>query len=87
VKLTRWTSHALENLVAREIDREEAEKTLAAPDLVVPGHASRWILTRRYYDTLLQQEMLLRMIVEETATERIVVTVYKTSQIARYLKS
>ncbi len=58
--------------LAREIDREEAEKTLA--------------LTRRYYDTLLQQEMLLRMIVEETATERIVVTVYKTSQIARYLK-
>lgn len=30
--------------------------------------------------------MLLWIIVEEAAGERIVVTIYKTSQIARYLK-
>jgi hypothetical protein len=30
--------------------------------------------------------MLLRMVVEDTSTERIVITVYKTSQIAKYLK-
>jgi hypothetical protein len=30
--------------------------------------------------------MLLRAVVEETPDERVVVTVYKTSQIAKYLK-
>jgi hypothetical protein len=46
----------------------------------------RLVLMRRYFDQILQQEMLLRMVVEETATERVVITVYKTSQIAKYLK-
>ena len=41
---------------------------------------------RRYFDTQLQQQMLLCLIVEETPDELVVVTVYRTSQIARYLK-
>ena len=41
---------------------------------------------RRYFDALLQQEMLLRIVVEETEDETVVVTLYKTSQIDRYLK-
>lgn len=41
---------------------------------------------RRYFDQVLQQEILLRMVVEDTATERVVITVYKTSQVAKYLK-
>ncbi len=41
---------------------------------------------RRYYDRLLQQEMLLRIVVEDTASERIVVTVYKTAQLSKHLK-
>ncbi len=41
---------------------------------------------RRYFDGTLQQEMLLRMIVVESAEEVVVVTVYKTSQIGKYLK-
>jgi hypothetical protein len=30
--------------------------------------------------------MLLRVVVEETRDERVIVTAYKTSQIAKYLK-
>ncbi len=41
---------------------------------------------RRYFDQLLEQEMLLRAVTEETSAEIIVVTVYKTSRIDRYLK-
>jgi len=41
---------------------------------------------RRYFDTRLQQEMLLKVVIEDTETERIVITVYKTSQIENYLK-
>ncbi len=86
MKPVRWSPHAIDNLADREIDRAAVEKTLANPDFVVPGQLPRLVLMRRYFDQVLQQEMLLRMVVEETSTERIVITVYKTSQIAKYLK-
>jgi hypothetical protein len=86
MKPVRWSPHAIDNLADREIDREAAEKTLANPEFVVPGQLPRLVLMRRYFDQVLQQEMLLRMVVEDTSTERIVITVYKTSQIAKYLK-
>ncbi len=41
---------------------------------------------RRYHDTDLGQIMLLRIVIEETAEERVVVTIYKTSRIANYLR-
>jgi nitrate reductase beta subunit len=86
MKPVRWSPHAIDNLADREIDRAAAEKTLANPEFVVPGQLPRLVLMRRYFDQVLQQEMLLRMVVEDTLTERIVITVYKTSQIAKYLK-
>ena len=86
MKPVRWSPHAIDNLADREIDRAAAEKTLANPEFVVPGQLPRLVLMRRYFDPVLQQEMLLRMVVEDTSTERIVITVYKTSQIAKYLK-
>ena len=86
MKPVRWSPHAIDNLADREIDREAAEKTLANPEFVVPGQLPGLVLMRRYFDQVLQQEMLLRMVVEDTSTERIVITVYKTSQIAKYLK-
>jgi hypothetical protein len=73
-------------LTDREIDRAEVDKTLAEPEVVAPGQPPREVLKRRYFDRLLQQEMLLRIVVEDTASERIVVTVYKTAQFSKYLK-
>ena len=86
MKPVRWSRHALKNLTDREIDRTEAEKTLAEPEVVAPGQPPRQVLMRRYFDRLLQQDMLLRIVVEDTASERIVVTVYKTAQLSKYLK-
>jgi hypothetical protein len=40
----------------------------------------------RYFDTQLQQEMLRCLIVAETPDDLVVVTVYRTSQIAKFLK-
>jgi hypothetical protein len=76
----------VKNLTDREIDRTEADKTLAEPELIAPGQPPRQVLMRRYFDRLLQEEMLLRIVVEDTASERIVVTVYKTAQLSKYLK-
>ena len=86
MKQVRWSSHALDNLADREIDRQAAQKTLVEPEFIVPGQLPRLVLMRRYFDQVLQQEMLLRMVVEDSATERVVITVYKTSQVAKYLK-
>ena len=86
MKPIRWSGHAAKNLADREIDRTEADKTLAEPELVVPGQPPRQVFMRRYFDKLLQQEMLLRVVVEDTTSERIVVTVYKTAQLGKYLK-
>lgn len=86
MKLVRFSSHALDNLTDREIDRAEVEKTLATPDQVEPGQAGRNVYMRKYDDRVLGQVMLLRVVVEETALELVIVTIYKTSRMARYLK-
>ncbi len=86
MKPVRWSPHALENLADREIDRAEADKTLNDPEFEVPTLPPRRVLLRRYFDQILQQEMLLRIVVEETATESVIITLYKTSQINKYLK-
>ncbi len=41
---------------------------------------------RRYLDRSLGREMLLRIVVEDTQFERVVVTLYKTSRLDKYLK-
>jgi len=70
----------------RALERSDVETTLNQPEAAVPDPPGREILMRRYFDQVLQQEMLLRVVVEDAPTERVVVTVYKTSQIGRYLK-
>ena len=46
----RWTAHAVANLTDREIERDEAERTIAAPDRTVPGHGGRQVLLRKFHD-------------------------------------
>lgn len=86
MKSIHWTDHALENLSDREIDKEEAEKAIRKPELTVSDPPGREIRMRRYYDTLLGKEMLLRVVIAEMPTEVVVITIYKSSQISRYLR-
>ena len=85
MKTVRWTLHALKNLADREIDREEAEKTVNGPALTVAGHGNRTVFLRKYHDRVLGQEMLLCVVTEQHGDEVVVVTVYKTSKIEKYL--
>jgi hypothetical protein len=50
----------------------------------LPGQSRRRIFMRRYFDAILETEMLLRVVVEETDTQLTVVTLYKTSKFAKY---
>ncbi len=85
-KPLRIPPHTIQNLSDRQISLEEVERTLEQPESIVSGYGVRRIYTRRYVDKVLDQEMLLRVVVEETETERVVVTVYKTSKVQRYMK-
>jgi hypothetical protein len=86
LKPIRWSQHALQTLKDRGIDRLEAETTIETPDKIIPGRRPREILVRRYSDPLLQREMALCVLIEETDDERVVITLYKTSQIKKYLE-
>lgn len=86
MKPLKWVDHSLQSLSDREIDRHEVEVTVASPEFIELDPPNREIRMRRYFDSILQQTLLMRVVVEETPTDVVVVTVYKTSQIARYLR-
>ena len=66
------------NLVARHIDREEAEQILREALATAPGSFGRSVVMGVYYDKELGERMLLRIVVEE-AEEGSVVFVVRTA--------
>jgi hypothetical protein len=84
MKPVRWSPHARGKIAKREIDQSEAELTLSQPDSVVGASPIGKFYQRRYVDKLLNQEMLLRILVEESESELIVITLYKTSKLTKY---
>ena len=80
----RWSPHALEGLMVQRIDPTAAEMAIAAPEFVVPDEPAREVHMRRYFDGSTGSRMLIRVVIEETATERVVVTVYETSKLRKY---
>ena len=83
-KPIRWSAHARKKAAKREISEAEVEQTIMQPDSTKRSHPPRQIFMRRYKDEVLQTEMLLRVIVEETDAEMVVVTLYKTSKFRKY---
>ncbi len=86
MKPIRILPHAIDNIRDRAVVAEAIEATIRQPDEVTWGRGTRRVFMRRYHDPVLQAEMLLRVVAEETPDEIVVVTLYKTSQIRRYLK-
>jgi hypothetical protein len=64
----------------------EAEKALADPEAVSPASSSWQFFMRRHFDDRFQREMLVRALVEETPEDRVVITVYITSKIGKYMR-
>ena len=84
MKPIRWSAHAQKKATKREISKAEVERTITQPDSTMPGQPPRQIFMRHYLDEVLDTEMLLRVFVEETDTEMVVVTLYKTSKFRKY---
>jgi hypothetical protein len=74
MKVIRFSPHAEANLVAREINRADAEAAIRQPDHREPGRPSREIVNRVYSDTVTGETMLLRAVIEELPSEIAVIT-------------
>ena len=64
-----WSAHARKKAAKREVPENEVERTIARPDSIVPGQLRRRIFMRRYFEEILQTEMLLRVVMQETDAE------------------
>ena len=85
-KPIRWLQHARKNLAEREIEESEVLQALSEPEFSESLHSGRKILMRFYADKVLHQRMLLRVVVDETPAETVIVTIYRTSRSSRYIK-
>jgi len=85
-KRIRWLEHARQNLIERDIKEGDVLRTVSEPEQNIPSSHNRRILMRFYHDDILQQRMLLRVVIEETVGEIIIITLYKTSRSERYFK-
>jgi hypothetical protein len=84
MKNIRISDHAAASMKERSINMDSVLSAISDPDSLTEGTDSRKIYSKRYLDSALSREMLLRVIVEDRPLETIVITVYKTSQFARY---
>ena len=83
----RWTPHAVARLGRRGISLTDAEKALNNPERVAPGRMpDRRVYMRHTHDPTINREVLILLVVEETSTERVVVTAYITTRPDRYLR-
>ncbi len=82
----RLTRHAIDQAVDRGIAIDEILGTVRNPDSVATVDVGRMAMMKRYHDTQRQSDFLLRVIVEQTPEELVVVTAIKTSRVGRYLK-
>jgi hypothetical protein len=85
LKPIRWSAHAEASLRDRDIDRDEAERTLANPDRRIASVGQRAVLVRRYDDRIVGRPMVLCVVVEDAAQEVVVITAYKSSKLDKYL--
>ena len=86
MKRIYYIDHAVERQSKREIPHKEIETALSNPDKIEISWGERSIYMRIYFDKQLEQNMLLRVIVEEKRDEFLVISVYKTSKITKYLQ-
>lgn len=78
----KFSKHAHEELVRRDIALAEVESVLAAPGQMVPEHGG--IVCYQSQTTCDGKPCLLRVMVNEAAEPKVVVTIYRTNKISKY---
>jgi len=85
MKPIRFSPHALENLSIREIGKDLVEQAIRNPHRRVPSRLPREVVTLAYYDTVLSVNAVLRVVLEENDDEIAVITLYKSTNLKKYL--
>ena len=86
-KSVRWSLHAEAALVDRVISRDDVMLTLTNYEFRVPDRLPpNEVLMRRFHDPALGKSILLRVVVEETPLEIVIITVYKAIRMDRCLR-
>ena len=79
----RFAAHAEEEIARRGIPREVVEAVLKEPEEKVPGYGGR-----RVYQSMHTfadgRAFLVRVVVDERLSPRLVVTAYRTSKVVKY---
>ena len=88
MKTIRFTDHAQERMQTRELTINKIESVVRTPHQIVPDEENldRQIYQSKFTD-LKGRQKLLRVVVEETSDEIVVITTYATSQISRYWRT
>jgi hypothetical protein len=77
----RITDHAQQEMDRRSISRTELDAVMQAPQQVVPGFGGRTV-----YQSIMSDGYLLRVIADQENVP-VVVTLYRTSKIAKYWRT
>ena len=79
-----FTGHALFEMSRRSITNRQVEEVVKNPQQESRSLKGRVILQNRYYDGIVEKEMILRVIGNRGSDSFKVVTVYKTSKVEKY---
>lgn len=81
-----FSGHALFEMSRRSISDRQVEEVVRKPQQELRSSKGRVILQNKYYDKIVEKEMILRVIGNRGSDSFKVVTVYKTSKVEKYWK-
>ncbi len=83
----RLTDHARQEMMRRQIAEEDVARVLAAPEQTVPIREGRGVYQSRLESGEPPKAYLLRVFVDTDRFPPEVVTVYRTSKVAKYWRT
>jgi hypothetical protein len=80
-----FSNHALEQITRRKIDREMVMLALNQPQQIIENEDDSSIVIYQLLIKENEQHFLLRVFVNKNKQPNVIVTVYKTTKITKYL--
>ena len=82
----RITDHAVQEMERRQIPRQVLDEILAAPQQIVKSRGNRSVYQSQIVFSC-GRMYLVRVVVDDTVDEPVVLTVYRTSRISKYWRT
>ena len=79
-----FTNHARMQMARRHISEAAALEAVEGPQQTIYLSGRRYVHQNRYFDPIEGKEMIIRVFVEPSTDDMIVVSAYRTSQISEY---